>query len=264
MKIAVLGAKGFVGSSIAGHLLHNHHVTPVSRDTMDLLDPKQVVDFLRTNEFDVIINAAAVMNQPDTFYDTRNNLGIFMNFFNNAKFIKKFINLGSGAEFDRSRDINCASEMEIFDVLPQDSYAFGQNMKSRMCYNRYNFYTLRIFNCFGNGEIPTRIFPRILKNSSIEITNDRYFDYFSIQDFLKVVDHFVDTDPVFKDVNCVYQEKYKISQVAEKFCKLNNVKSEYIVLSESNNNYTGSGEKLAALEIPLDGLEKGLSEYVHS
>ena len=37
MKIAVLGANGFVGSSIVGNLSNKHEVVPVSRETLNLL-----------------------------------------------------------------------------------------------------------------------------------------------------------------------------------------------------------------------------------
>ncbi|NBP59247.1 NAD-dependent epimerase/dehydratase family protein, partial [bacterium] len=99
MKIAVLGARGFVGSSLVKYLSNKHKVVPVLRTTIDLLDYHQVFDFLKKEKFDVIINAAAVMTDPNSFADTRNNLGIFMNFFNSPGMFKKFINLGSGAEF---------------------------------------------------------------------------------------------------------------------------------------------------------------------
>jgi dTDP-4-dehydrorhamnose reductase len=65
MKIAVLGAKGFVGSSIVGNLSNKHEVVPVSRETLNLLDTVKVVEFLKTNKFDVVVNAAATMADPN-------------------------------------------------------------------------------------------------------------------------------------------------------------------------------------------------------
>lgn len=266
MKIAVLGARGFVGSSLAKHLSDNHKVVPVVRSTLDLLDYQQVFDFLKKEKFDVIINAAAVMTDPNSFADTRNNLGIFMNFFNSSGMFEKFINLGSGAEFDRSINIENIQEDQLFKRMPSDSYGFGQNIKSRLCLNRKNFYTLRLFNCFGRGEYSSRIFPKFLSKQSddvFEIQNDRYFDYFSITDLCKVVDYYVNDDPIFPDVNCVYKEKYKISQVLEKFVKLNNLKNNITITSTSNNNYTGDYKKLYSCPIVLDELEKGLISYVY-
>jgi nucleoside-diphosphate-sugar epimerase len=263
MKIAVLGANGFVGSNLVSHLLCNHLVTMVTRQTVNLLNPAAVKQFLEIQQFDIVINAAAIMTDKTVLADTRNNLGIFMNFYNNSHLFKKFINLASGAEYDRATNIDCVDESEIFNRLPADSYGFGQNIKSRLSVEKPGFYNLRIFNCFGPGEIQTRIFPKLLKSKTkFEITDDRYFDYFSIRDLCRVVDSFVTEDHVVYDVNCVYKDKHKISQAAELFAAVKQLKREIIVTSTSENNYTGSHINLYSLNLRLDGLEKGFKEYV--
>jgi len=66
---------------------------------------------------------------------------------------------------------------------------------------------------------------------------------------------------VHKDVNAVYLTKYKISEVVEKFCTLNNLTTNYVVESVGGNNYTGSGRKLAELPVQLQGLDHSLSTY---
>jgi nucleoside-diphosphate-sugar epimerase len=262
MKVAVLGARGFVGSSIASHLLHNHVVTPVTRDTVNLLDPVAVKEYLKTKCFDVIVNCAAVMTNDESLHDARNNLGMFMNFYNNSHLFGKFINTGSGAEFDRSTSIDCVPESDLTTYMPTDSYGWGQNIKSRLCLEKDNFYTIRIFNCFGRGEPATRIFPRFLNQGSMEISNDRYFDYFSIQDLQTIVTHCAETDwGTVKDVNAVYHTKYKISEVLGKFCDLNNLEPNFKVVSASDNNYTGRDIGLEQLSIPLTGLDYGLKNY---
>jgi len=179
----------------------------------------------------------------------------------------KFINTASGAEFDRATNIENALESDIFKRMPKDSYGWGQNIKARLCAQTDNFYNIRIFNCFGQGEISTRIFPKFIKAQTeaiFEIQNDRYFDYFSIQDLCKVVENFLINDYSIKDINCVYLEKNKISDVIKKFSLLNNLKSNYTITSISNLNYTGSGLELNSLGIKLNGLEYGLSNYVQN
>lgn len=264
MKIAVLGANGFVGSSIARHFADQHLVVPVSRSTIDLLDPVLVVQWLDANCFDIVINAATTMQDNTLLADTRNNLGLFMNFYNNRGLFGKFINFSSGAEFDRNNDINEYQEKQIFDVMPSDSYGFGQNMKSRISWDTENFYTIRIFNCFGQGEIPTRIFPRMLaatKEQPVIITNDREFDYFGIRDLCALTDYFVNSNPIVNDVNAVYLKKYTISQALEKFCQLNNLEHNYRIESTGGNRYTGSGRTLSTLPVKLLGLDSELKHY---
>jgi nucleoside-diphosphate-sugar epimerase len=262
MKIAVIGARGFIGSNIAGHLSNSHTVVPVTRDMLDLLDPIAVKNFLKKEVFDVVVNCAAVMTNNETLDDARNNLGIFMNFYDNKNLFGKFINTASGAEFDRSTDINNVSESKIFECMPKDSYGWGQNIKARLCAQTVGFYNIRIFNCFGKGEPPTRIFPRFLNVGSLDISNDRYFDYFSIQDLKTVVRHCVNNDWLIKDVNAVYENKIKISDALRLFCLANDLDSNFTVISESNNNYTGSGSSLKNLGIKLEGLDQGFKDYI--
>jgi GDP-L-fucose synthase len=262
MRIAVLGAKGFVGRSLAGYLLHNHHVTPVTRDTLDMLDPTAVAKFLQDNTFDVIVNCAAVMTNDETLHDARNNLGIFMNFYNNRTMFGKFINTASGAEFDRTTNIDRALESDIFKRMPKDSYGWGQNIKARLCAQTDNFYNIRIFNCFGQGELETRLFSRFLKQEQLEISNDRYFDYFSIEDLCRVVEHCVDHNWPINDVNAVYENKIRISEALELFCKVCGLESNFKVSSTSFNNYTGSSLSLKTLGIKLSGIEKGFEDYI--
>ena len=258
MKIAVIGANGFVGSNLTSHLSKTYQVIPVTRTTVDLLNPVACFDYFKTQSFDVVINAAAVMNNVN---DTYNNLGLFMNIHNARTMFGKFINLGSGAEFDRNTNINQAHPDDIFKVLPVDTYGFGQNVKSRICQSTDNFYTIRIFNCFGTGEATTRIFPKYLSSDQFNISNDRYFDYFSIQDLCLTVEHCINNNWTIKDINAVYPDKYKISEVLGKFCTLNNLEPKFIVDSTSPNNYTGNGNPLSSLSIKLNGLEHGLKNY---
>ena len=61
MKVAILGARGFVGRNLTLHLSNRHEVIPVTRETLDMLDPIAVRGFLKEHIFDVVINCAAVM-----------------------------------------------------------------------------------------------------------------------------------------------------------------------------------------------------------
>ena len=261
MKIAILGSNGFIGSNISIYLRQYHNVVDINRDTLNLLNFSDVRSFLQNHKFDVIINAAAIMTHPELLWDTRNNLTIFMNFFNNSTLFGKFINLGSGAEYDRSLDISSIKEFEVFNRFPVDSYGYGQNIKSRLCYEKDNFYGLKIFNCFGLGEPSTRIFNLLLNDQKLEIFNDRYFDYFYIKDLFSVIDYCIYNVVREKDINCVYPKKYKISEVAMEFSVINNLNCDISIVSVSDNNYTGNSDNIASIGLDFLGLHFGLKDY---
>lgn len=267
MKVAIVGSRGFVGSNLLQRFRASGHQTlGLNRDILDLLNPTAVRNWLTDNQPDVIVNCAATMTDDASLHDTRNNLGMFMNFYNNAHLFGKFINTGSGAEFDRRRDMTLIDESELFRSMPADSYGFGQNVKARLCNSRENFYTLRIFNCFGPGEQGTRLLPRFIEaKSEFKIFNDRYFDYFGINDLYTVVKHYSVVNNItngFKDINCVYKDKILISDFVGAYCDIHNIPKQYYSIdSVSALNYTGSGEKLQALGLDIIGLQVSLERY---
>lgn len=271
MKIAILGSKGFIGSYLQSHFWSSKYkVIPVTRDTLDLLDYSQVQFWLLKNRPDVVINCAisgggTTVNEIN-FQDAQQNITVFFNFFNSAQSFR-YINIGSGAEFDKSMSINEASEFDIFYRLPKDSYGYSKNIISRAIRKRDNFYTLRLFGCFGSTEPAIRLFKKFLSHR-IDYINDRYFDYFSVWDFAKVVEYYCNASDVklIKDINCVYPKKLLLSEILSKLNKVKNIDLPIYTDGTVYNSYTGSTLNLLRLcntkDFPvLDGLEKGLEVY---
>jgi GDP-L-fucose synthase len=267
MKIAVLGSRGFVGRNLAERFKREgHSVVGLTRDVIDLLNPLVVKHWLDTNRPDLIINAAAVMTSSSNVADAHNNLGVFMNFYHNSHMFGKFIDTGSGAEFDRSRNIDMVEETELFRCWPADSYGFGQNLKGRLCVERENFYHLRIFNCFGTGEQPSRLIARFLNSDAqFRIINDRYFDFFGIDDLYTVVKHVSNAKyiPIWqRDINCVYMQKIKLSDMIRLVCDVRGLSYDsFTIDSTSPLNYTGNGGRLASLIPDLIGLQRSVEKY---
>lgn len=258
MKVAVLGANGFLGQCILRDL-KKYTLIPVTRKDLDLTNFEQVKSWLLENKPDVIINSAIAggsktgLSQQE-FADVQNNLSIFMNFYNNSNIFSKFINIGSGAEFDLSTNIDQAREETVIRSNPKDSYGYSKNLISRLVLEKDNFYTLRLFGCFDNSEPEYRLFKKFLNNSQFCLT-DRQFDYISATDFCRILSHYIDHDNLPKDINCVYQNKLWLSDILAKFNK------EFTIIGNNNLNYTGNGEKLNSLNLSLDGLELGIKEY---
>ena len=182
-------------------------------------------------------------------------MGVFLNFYNNPQ-VRRYINIGSGAEFDRRVSIvNCAEE-DIKSVTPIDSYGYTKNVISRMCLGKSNFYTLRLFGCFDRSEPNIRLFKRFLEDKQLPI-DDKYFDFISAADFAKIVGYYCEHNTVPQDINCVYTQKRLLSemlQFLDPSVKIN-------VTNTRGLSYTGSGVKLNKLGIDLDGLEKGIKSY---
>ena len=265
-NIAILGANGFLGQYLTKFLIAaGHKVIPVTRKTVDLTNYWQVDQWLDFNNPDVIINCVTSGGgsrvNDINYTNVQTDLGIFLNFFNNPK-CRRYINIGSGAEFDRRRNINNCVESEILSNTPIDSYGYVKNVISRLCLPKDNFYTLRLFGCFDSSEPDIRLFKKFLANKKINI-DEKYFDTISALDFALIVKYYCETDKIIgKDVNCVYNEKILLSVLLRKFARAHIPGAIINVSNDRVPNYTGAGNLLNYMKIPLVGLDQGIKDYV--
>lgn len=266
IKVAVLGSNGYLGRYIVKKLkLDGYNVLPVTRLDLTLTDTQHVKLWLEKHRPYAVINCAAavsivgVREHNVNFEDLRNNIDIFLNFYYNSDLFSKFINIGSGAEFDKTRSITEVSETEIVTSFPSETYGYSKNLISRFVLEKEKFYTLRLFGCFDNSEPDIRLFHQLQIKDQV-VLEDKQFDYISTRDFYKVLKYYVNNNAVYKDINCVYLEKYMLSEIASMFKKQHNLPVE-ITVSKIGKDYSGCGRRLSQLEITLDGLEKSMKEY---
>lgn len=276
VKIAILGSNGFIGSFLQNYLKkEDREIICITKNDLDLTNELDTKKWLLETKPNVIINCAISLSKSGVINDEgdiidinkeRNNYLIFQSFFNNSELFDKFINIGSGAEFNKSLNIENVLEEEILNRYPKDSYGYSKNIMSRLCLNKPNFYTLRLFSIYHYTEPPFRLFKNLINcvNSKQNFTVlDRWQDFISMSDFGKIVDYYIDNQNPPKDINCVYSEKTKISQLVDKFCELKNIPKSILLTKEVNLNYTADGSKLKSLNINLDGHDLGLKEYVN-
>lgn len=273
-KILVTGSKGFVGSHVLKYLTNKGlDVVGHSREDCDLLDQQQVKKFFDNKDIKVIVHCAANTGfkeedqKLDTFY---NNILMYENLC--LVFNGLILNIGSGDEFDHSKEILNVEESFLGNRIPKSFYGFSKYVIAHRIKNEPSQVNLRIFGVFGAGEranrFVTQSVKKIIDKEPITIYNDIFMDFFSVKDFCRVIEFYITTyskkvPKLFRDVNVCYSKKYKLSDIAE---LLNGI-AEYKVPICSNFygkdkslNYTGNGNLLSSLNIPLEGLEEGLRD----
>ena len=266
MKVAVLGANGYIGKYLSTSLsTDSYTVIPVTRQTLDLANFQLVQSWLQSVQPNVVINCATATGQFQTtdfvYQDVQNNLDIFMNFYNNSNLFDQFINIGSGAEFDRSINIDHAAEHDIFLKQPKDSYGYSKNIIARLAAEKENFVTLRLFGCFNAHEPTHRLFQKFIRQSTVDIV-DRYVDYISLEDFGIIVKQYLNNITIHKDINCVYPDKYLLSEIFSLFHQTHGIKTQLHITGIDSKNYTGSSEQLSQLNFPLKGFLQGIKDYI--
>ena len=100
---------------------------------------------------------------------------------------------------------------------PSDPYGLSKWIIDKRILQLENVYSLRIWGCYGPGELSTR-FSAICKDKGhVVIDKDRYFDFVDVNDVVKVVYEYTIGYRTAKVCNLVYKERLKLSDWAKKF-----------------------------------------------
>jgi len=201
MKVCVLGASGFIGKNI----LRGTDWVGVTHNDLDLIDQRAVEIYFKNHVYDVVIHCAVVGGsrlQKDHDDVLKKNILMFENVV--RVFKGKLIYFSSGAA--------------LRGVPPTDPYGLSKWIIERRIETIPNAYALRIWGCYGPGELPTRFSAICKKDGHVIIERDRYFDFIDIEDVCKIVQQYVTSKKsLVKYCNLVYSNKMLLSEWAEFF-----------------------------------------------
>ena len=268
MNILITGGDGFIARNLRKTLKDKHNVISANRQSLNMLDKNSVSDFFINNNIDIVIHTAVSggrRNKKDDLLTLIQNLTMFNNLVSNSNLFRGLMHFGSGAEFDRKTDIILAAEDACSN--PTDYYGLSKKIIKREIDNINNFYNFRIFACFGPDEEETRFvkssFQNLAKNQSIVIHQNRFMDFFFIDDLCSVISYYINNfmkKDLPKDINLCYDSKHTLLDIARKINDLSGNHSKNIVIEHPGYyiEYTGDNSKMKSLGIKLIGLEEGL------
>lgn len=266
MKILVTGSTGFIGKHLRAALSRQHHVTAIGgRSMADLTDPS-VVDSIFETTFDWVIHCAIAgrdqpsVEDPKIYHD---NLAMFTNLHANRHRFGHLINIGSGAEFDTTRSVDLAREDLIYERLPVSGYGASKNAIARIVDQEPRYRTLRVFGSVGpepaRGTLLRNFLDAAQRQERFQLRDDRYFDWFNLDDLSSVISKTLDGHLDYSDMNLVYAEKLKISDLLIRLCTKRSIDRDHLsIASSSDLNYTGDHTRLSSLELDLIGLDQAL------
>lgn len=268
MKILITGGNGNIAKMINNKLSLKYEITAPGRDILNVLLFNNVKEYLENNSFDILIHTAIQggrRTKDENGDVTHNNLLMLENILKFAHKFKMIINMDSGAIYDRSTNILNRSEDELLTV-PSDYYGFSKYLIYQRSLQYDNFYNFRIFNIFHEKEEKDRFIKACFLakkyKTEVNIFEDKFFDFMYEDDFIKIINYYLENyqNNLPKTLNLCYNEKYKLSQIAE---LIFGCKSDKIIIgkNDSLNNYCGKNDILRSFNIPLLGLEKSLEKY---
>jgi nucleoside-diphosphate-sugar epimerase len=271
LKILITGGNGNIAKMIKNSLSSEFNFTCICRSDFDLLDFKSLQKYLSLNSFDILIHTAinggrrTKIENGDIVY---NNIIMFENVIKFADHFKLIINFDSGAIYDRSTNIFCRKEEDIVTV-PADYYGFSKYLIYKRSLQYSNIVNFRIFNIFHINEEPDRFIKACFiakqNGGNVTIAQDKYFDFMSEADFIKIVKYYLtnlnDLNNLPKTFNLSYKQKYTLSDIAlfilQDISKINIQNS----LNLDQSHYCGDSTKLDGLMLSLDGLEVGIRNF---
>ena len=163
-KILLTGSGGFIGQHLKKYLSEYELYTPRSFD-LNLMDKSSLEQYLRKNKIDFIIHSASCgvrITENATIEDVAQpNIQMFDNL---AKHKIPMITFGSGAEYDKSRNIINIKESHFGDFIPKDPYGYSKYLISQEIQKYDHILNLRIFGIYGQNENPTRVTTSIINN----------------------------------------------------------------------------------------------------
>lgn len=270
VRILITGGNGNLSKIIKKHLSNENEITSISRNDVDISNYNEVKKYFSKNDnFDILIHTAIVggrRTKEENYDVVYNNLLMFENIIKFAHLFKLIINFDSGAIYDRETDIYNRNENEL-QSIPKDYYGFSKYLIYKRSLSYDNVFNFRIFNIFHTNEEADRFikscFNAKINNTTIQIFQDKYFDFIYEDDFIKILKHYINnynsTENLIKTFNLSYQKKYKLSDIAKLI--LNNDNMIEIINPNLINNYCGDSSELNKMNIQLDGLEKSLHKY---
>jgi GDP-L-fucose synthase len=256
MKILITGSNGVIGSFLSKKLREHDVYTP-KRSAVDFTNREHVDKLFNSHDkFDLVIHCAAIgghRKYHDSWDVLDSNIRMYYNILEYKNKYDKFITFGSGAE-------------NYLDYTP---YGLSKKVIHNSILDQINFYNIRIFGLFGEGEIETRFIRSALTNyinkKPIKIHQDKFMDFFYIEDLLTVVKYYIETKCPPKFVDCCYtKEKRSLYNIAKFINTFGDYEVPINVQDETSKVTKYVGEETMILDLPINliGLENSLKlEY---
>ncbi len=280
-SIFLTGSNGFIGKNIVeSELFQSYELFKPIRSELELSDSKAVDAYFNrikaeNKNIDYIIHAANIgvmrnlaSSQEHCLYE---NLLAFRNIFQYRSQVKRFIQLGSGAEYDKPLHKPNVSETDIGEYLPQDAYGLSKFFSGNLIENAHNAcnntVNLRIFGVFGAYEDYTVRFisnaiVQSLRGLPIIVNQNAEFDYVYIKDFLKILDYFVQNQAPYSSYNITSGKPMTLVEIAYIVKELTHNKHDVIVKNPIvNQYYTGTNKRLLEF-LPSDFVFTSMSNAI--
>ena len=248
MRIWITSKNGFISKNLQEYFV-DHEVKATSSRQVDIRSYEQVKEFVKNNDsFDMIINASSFGSarlSEDDISLYKETLSSFVNLYRLKEKDSILYNIGSGAEYDRTKSIDGPDEKDFESTHPPtDVYGRAKWMISNYIEKSENCYNLRVFGCFGKYEKETRFIQTCLTKDFVEIHNDVLFGFVYVKDLCEVILKIFEERPDFKTVNMCYKDVYSLSGTKQIIDDILKKENKVAIINNTGKNYYGKSLRL--------------------
>lgn len=255
-KILLTGGNGFIGKNILeSYLAEKYEITAPRSYELNLADTDCVDEYFKNKSFDVVLHAAAkpghrnAKDRTNLFYS---NMRMFENLVRHKDKFGKFVNFGSGAIYDQSKNITLAKEADICKNMPADEHGFCKYCEQKCIEKLENFVDLNIFGIFGKYEdweirFISNAVCKCIFNLPVTLRQNRRFSYIFVEDLFPVLEFFIENDVKYSSYNVTGNEPADLLQLAKTVVAICNPDNDIKVAQDGYGmDYTGDNSRLRA------------------
>lgn len=262
MTILFTGHRGFLGRELIPLLSQDFEIVTYDGD---LVNHELLLNFIERNSISHVIHAAAKVSnrwETDTSDNLINNLKMTLNIVNLCLPVLTFC---SGKVYGYQKSIDNVSENDAGKRYPDDFYGQGKYIIRKLIEDKSSVNLLRFFNVFGKSEDSRKFIKanilRYVNKEPMTVDQDIIYDFFYVNDALPLIRSWIQEKAIPKELNLVYSQKMKLSDVCNLINALGNHRVDIeIKESATGKNYYANGTNLNDMHYSLLGLEKGLQQ----
>lgn len=252
INILLTGSGGFVGGNLKEYLKDKYSLLTPRSFELNLCDKNAVRLYFQEHKIDFIIHCSTtggVRGIQDEDTTVKDNMAMVDNLLEFKTADTRVILFGSGAMYDRKRDLHKVKEDEIGKFIPAELYGKSKMLIAQKIKDRSDVLCLNIFGCYGKNEkesrFPTYAITQNLKHEKIEINQNVIFDYIYIDDLMKIIEHFIKNKPKNNIINATPVKSISLREIAQIVNEISDFKSEIIIKNPKMNfEYTGDNSRL--------------------
>lgn len=246
------GSGGFIGKNLKSYLKDKYELLTPRSYELDLTNTSAVKSYFENYDIDFVIHCGSIggargIQDKDTTIE--DNLLMVDNILNFKKPDTRVILFGSGAMYDKSRNLHKVKESQIGEVIPYDLYGKSKLLIAEKIKNRNDVLMLNIFACYGYGEkenrFPSDAINKVLQGEDIVINRNVIFDYLFVEDMERIVEYFILNNPKNNIINITPTNSASLLEIANIVRGFSSKKVDIKILNEElNNEYTGDNSLL--------------------